>query len=175
MIDEVNNQKSGCLSSSLDAMTQSAIDPVRSNPLFYKLFAIDGREGPGYCGLLYSNLRINDDDVAIRKILCDEWRWFNEMARINICYAASNARAMSVETAVQLFHHSSSDTHERHLIVAGLASSEHQRHMGEQLFELAAHIGKYHDNPNRQRTLDNFLRSLERLRKQNAKALAHAS
>ena len=128
---------------------------------WYALAAVDGREDPGYCCKLFRDLVLQKGKDAVQQFVCGQWSNLSEGQRRNICYCVFDPQSISTEFAEQLFYLDGSNTHERHLICAGLASSMSRRSdVKPTLKRLIEKIGAY-ENPQRQNRLDRFISNVK--------------
>jgi hypothetical protein len=67
---------------------------------------------------------------------------------------------ITTELASRLFHHPTTSVKERQLILAGLAVTARHRGCIELVYELIPQVGRY-DEPDRQSSLDNLIRSIQ--------------
>lgn len=141
-----------------DSIDEVAAVKAQNNPHWQKLVAVDGRDDPGKCAVIYAKLSKAVGETALHRMLLSNWAAFDEMLKINICYAASLASAMSTVTAISLFSHPASGTHERHLLAAGLAATAKARQIQHLIPPLLDVIGAYPDAC-RQSILDRFIKN----------------
>jgi hypothetical protein len=92
-----------------------------------------------------------------------EWPRLSESQKHAICRGAYVAEAMPSELALRLFHARGSGVSERHLLLAGLASTAVARHCEGIVFSLVDKVGTYPaDLEHRQSSLNGLIEDIKR-------------
>ena len=98
---------------------------------------------PAICILVMRGFVLACGRAHVESYILSRWATLHGLLRRKIAYCASDQYAMSTEFAETLFRHHESRVDERHLIVAGLASSARERRSGKVVLQLLPDVGKY--------------------------------
>lgn len=91
------------------------------------------------------------------------WPTFTETQKRAICNGAFNEDAMPESLALQLFFAPESSVSDRHLLLAGLASTANSRHCEKKVVELIDRVGVYPpEQSHRQKSLEQFAADVRR-------------
>jgi len=140
----------------------SSHDPNRFRQFCYE-FIMAGTywEETVLCGFLMKTLAKAIGQTEAENWIRTEWNSMAELPRRTIAHCLQYPElALSTELAMELFRSPSTTSWERHLIVAGLASTARYRHCEALVLELADQIGQ-HEDPVRQATLEQLIKTVE--------------
>lgn len=135
--------------------------PQEAAPIAEAVLTAPGeRDDAAVCIVMLEVLNRTRGRNAVEEWLLGCWESFDELTRSNVACGASSPEALSTDFAVRLFQLPQTSVQNRHLLVAGLASSALHRHCESLVLDLIDRIGSY-DDPHRQRILEQFRSNVE--------------